>query len=186
MEEQIKLLKEKIDQGSSTDPSFALASELDNLFVKDIELKKALDELHLVRKQVQDKEALLKDDTTEKNGLQKIISSFKQALIELRTTLWDNINREIKKVKEYLILLDEEKKLANLSLTNAKIFLQSLGGKPAIAQAAINLLISETSAQLQFAGVENKSDLLFNAKKYITKRHNRISDRKNKFYVSKK
>ena len=69
-----------------------------------------------------------------------------------------------------MILLDEEKKLANLSLTNAETFLESLGGKPAIAQATINLLISKTSAQLQFAGVENRYDLLFNAKKYIMKR----------------
>ena len=131
---------------------------------------KAQDELHLDRKQVQDKEALLNDDTIEKVRLQNIISSFRQSLIELRTTLWDNINREIKKMKEYLILLDEEKKLANLSLTNAKTMLESLGGKPTIAQATINLLISQTSAQLQFAGVENRSNLLFNAKKYIMKR----------------
>ena len=148
LEEQVKLLKEKIDQGSSVDPSFSLASELGNLSIKDIELKKAQDELHLVRKQVQDKEALLKDATTKNTRLQNIISSFKQALIELKTTLWDNINREIKKVKEYLILLDEEKKLANLSLTNAKIMVQNLGGKPTIAQAAINMLISQTNAQL--------------------------------------
>ena len=67
-------------------------------------------------------------------------------------------------------MLEEEKKLANLSLTNAKTFLESLGGKPAIAQATINLLISQTSAQLHFAGVENRSGLLFNAKKYIMKR----------------
>ena len=112
----------------------------------------------------------LKDATVEKTRLQDIISSFKQALIELKTTLSDNINREIKKVKEYLILLDEEKKLANLSLTNAKTMLESLGGKPAIAQAIINLLISQTNTQLQFAGVENRFDLLFNAKKYIIKR----------------
>ena len=43
-------------------------------------------------------------------------------------------------------------------------------GKPAIAQAVINLLISQTNAQLQFAGVENRSDLLFYSKKYIIKR----------------
>ena len=124
----------------------------------------------MVKKHVQDKEALLKVTTTEKARLQNNTISFRQALIELRTTLWDNINREIKKVKEYLILLDEEKKLANLSLTNAKTMLESLGGKPAIAQAAINLLISQTSAQLQFARVENRSDLLYNAMKYIMKR----------------
>ena len=87
LEEQVKLLKEKIDQGSSVDPSFSLASELGNLSVKDIELKKAQDELLLVKKQVQDKEALLKDATTEKTRLQNIINSFRQALIELRTTL---------------------------------------------------------------------------------------------------
>ena len=55
------------------------------------------DGLLLVKKQVQDKEALLKDATTKKARLQNIISSFRQALIELRTTLWNNINREIKK-----------------------------------------------------------------------------------------
>ena len=73
-------------------------------------------------------------------------------------------------MKEYLIMLNEERKLAHLSLTNAKTFLESLGGKPTIAQAAINLLISQTNVQLQFAGVQNRADLLFNAKKYIMKR----------------
>ena len=48
-------------------------------------------------------------------------------------------------MKEYLILLNEEKKLAQLSLTNAKTFLENLGGKLAIVQAAINLLISQTN-----------------------------------------
>ena len=56
LEELVKLLKEKIDQGSSTDPvedpSFVLALELGNLSVKDIELKKVQDELLLVKKQV--------------------------------------------------------------------------------------------------------------------------------------
>ena len=170
LEEQVKLLKEKIDQGSSTDPSFVLASELGNLSIKHVELNKAQDELLLVRKQVHEKEALLQDATAEKNKLQNIISSFRQALIELRTTHWDNINRDIKKMKEYLILLNEEKKLAHLSLTNAKTFLESLRGNPAIAQAIINLFISQTNVQLQFAGVENRTDLLFNAKKYIMKR----------------
>ena len=101
LEEQIKLLQEKVDQGSSTDPSFDLASEVDSLSVKDIELKKAHDELLLVKKQVQDKDALLQDATTEKTRLQNIINSFRQALIETRTSHWDNINREIKKMKEY-------------------------------------------------------------------------------------
>jgi hypothetical protein len=170
LEEQIKLLQEKIDQGSSTDLSFVLASELGSLFVKDIELKKAQDELLLVKKHVQDKEALLQDATTKKIRLQNIINSFRQALIETRTSHWDNINREIKKMKEYLILLNEERKLAHLFLTNAKTFLESLGGTPTIAQAAITLLISQTNVQLQFARVQNRVDLLFNAKKYIMKR----------------
>ena len=170
LEEHVKILKEKIDKGSSIDNSFSLASELGNLSVKDVELKKAQYELHSVKKQVQENEALLKDAIVEKTRLQDIISSFRQALIKLKTTLWDNINREIKKVKEYLILLDEEKKLANLSLTNAKTMLESLGGKLTIVEAVINLLISQTNAQLQFARVENRSDLLFNANKYIIKR----------------
>ena len=50
LEEKIKLLQEKVDQGSSTDPSFAFASKLGSLSIKDIELKKAQDELLLVRK----------------------------------------------------------------------------------------------------------------------------------------
>ena len=102
----------------------------------------------LVRKQVQDKDTLLQDATTEKTRLQNIISSFRQALIETRTSHWDNINREIKTMKEYLIMLNEERKLAHLSLTNAKTFLESLRGKPVVAQAAINLLISQTNVQL--------------------------------------
>ena len=56
-------------------------------------------------------------------------------------------------MKEYLIMLNEERKLAHLSLANSKTFLDNLGGKPAIAQAAINLLISQTNVKLQFGGV---------------------------------
>ena len=120
---------------------------------------------------MQDKDLLLQDATAENTRLQNIISSFRQALIETRTSHWDNINREIKKMKEYLIMLNEERKLPHLSLANAKTFLDNLGGKPTIAQAAINLLISQTNVQLQFAGVQNRVDLLFNAKKYIMKKH---------------
>ena len=69
-----------------------------------------------------------------------------------------------------MIMLNEERKLAHLSLANAKTFLDNLGGKPTIAQTTINLLISQTNVQLQFAGVQNRADLLFNAKKYIMKR----------------
>ena len=116
MEEQIKLLQEKVDQGSSTDPSFALASELGSLSVRDIELKKARDELLLVRKQVQDKDALLQDATTEKTRLQNIISSFRQALIETRTSHWDNINREIKKDLEKLGKVDAKTKSRKLTV----------------------------------------------------------------------
>ena len=67
-------------------------------------------------------------------------------------------------------MLNEERKLAHLSLANAKTFLDKLGGKPTIAQAAINLLISQTNVQLQFTGVQNRADLLFNAKKYTMKK----------------
>ena len=52
-------------------------------------------------------------------------------------------------MKEYLILLDEEKKLANISQTNAKTFLETLGGKPAIAQAAINVVISQNKCSVR-------------------------------------
>jgi hypothetical protein len=97
---------------------------------------------------VQDKDLLLQDATVERTRLQNIIGSFRQALIEIRTSDWDNINREIKKMKEYLIMLNEERKLAHLSLANAKTFLDNLGEKPAIAQAAINFLISQTNVQL--------------------------------------
>ena len=99
MEEQIKLLQEKVDQGSSVDPSFTLASELGSLSVKDVELKKAQNEILLIRKEVQDKDLLLQDATTEKTKLQNIISSFRQTLIKTRTSHWDNINKEIKKLK---------------------------------------------------------------------------------------
>jgi hypothetical protein len=49
LEEKIKILQEKVNQGSSTDPSFVLASELGSLSVKDVELKKAHDEILLIK-----------------------------------------------------------------------------------------------------------------------------------------
>jgi len=52
LEDQIKLLKEQVDQISSSDLDFNLATELGKLSVKDLELKKMQDELHLAKQEV--------------------------------------------------------------------------------------------------------------------------------------
>lgn len=52
LEDQIKLLKEEVDQISSSDTDFNLGTELGILSMKDLELMKMQDELHLAKEEV--------------------------------------------------------------------------------------------------------------------------------------
>ena len=59
LEDQIKALKEKVDNTTIVDPSFSLASELGSLSIKEMELKNTQEELAEVKKTLADKIKIL-------------------------------------------------------------------------------------------------------------------------------
>ena len=71
LEDQIKTLKEKLDQNSITDPNLTLASELGNLSVKELELKKVQEEVEETKQDILDKDKLLAESSVEKENLKR-------------------------------------------------------------------------------------------------------------------
>lgn len=127
------------------------------------------EELHLDKQEVQEKQNLLTEALAIKDRLQEHVDSGKKDLIKAKTIIWDHIHREVKKVKDYLILLDKERELASTCMNNATLMIGNMGDKPTLAQNVINFHNSRNKAQLQFVGVTNRFDLLFQAKKYVIK-----------------
>ena len=90
---------------SITDPSLTLASKLGNLSDKEIELKKVQEELEEGKKDILDKDKLLAKSSIDKENLKRQVEVVKQALKDSKSLLWDNITKEVKKLKDHLIML---------------------------------------------------------------------------------
>ena len=105
LEDQIKHLKEQVNQLSLSDPNFTLAAELGNLSVKDLELKKIQEELHKEKQDILDRDKLLAKSSTDKENLKRKVDSVKQALIDAKCLLWDHITKEIKNLNDHLVML---------------------------------------------------------------------------------
>ena len=77
--------------------------------------------------------------------------------------------KEVKKLKDYFIQVEDEKQLATSFLANLLTLQENMGDKPLQAQNAINFLNSRTKTQLHFARIEDREDLIAQARKYIIK-----------------
>ena len=77
--------------------------------------------------------------------------------------------KEIKKLKDHLLMLQDEKSFITTCLSNVVVVQENMGDKPIRAQKAINFLNSQSKMELQFAGIQDKADLIAQAKKYIVK-----------------
>lgn len=64
-------------------------------------------------------------------------------------------------------MLQDEKTLVTTCLNNVALVQESMGDNPVESQRAINFLNSQSKTQLQFAGIQNRDDLIVKAKKYI-------------------
>ena len=109
------------------------------------------------------------ETATENENLRKQVESGKQALRDTKYLLWDHMLKEIKKLKDYLLMLQDEKSQVETCLTNVNLVQEMMGDKPLQAQRAINFLNSQTKMQLQFSGIQDKAKLIMQAKKYIVK-----------------
>ena len=116
-----------------------------------------------------DKDKLLVESSADKENLKRKVDSVKQALIDAKYLVWDHITKEIKKLKDYLIMLQDEKTLVATCSTNVALVQEGMGDKPVQAQKASNFLNSQSKTQLQFAGIQDRVDLIMQAKKYIVK-----------------
>lgn len=169
LEDQVKILKEKVDQLSIVDHSLYLASELGNLSIKELELRKVLEALQKEKHDILDKDKLLVERSTDKENLKTQIHAVKEALMDAKCLLWDHITREIKKIKDHLVMLQDENTMVTNCLSNVALVQESMGDNPIQAQRAINFLNSQSKTQLEFAGIQEMDDLIFQAKKYIVK-----------------
>ena len=75
--------------------------------------------------------------------------------------------KEVNKLKDHLIMLQDEISLVITCLSNVVLVQESMGDKPIQSQKAINFLNSQSKTQLQFAGIQDIDDLIALKKKYI-------------------
>ena len=71
LQDQVNILKEKVDQMPINDPSLTLASELGNLSVKELELRKVRVELQKAKQDILDKDKLLTKSSAYKENLKR-------------------------------------------------------------------------------------------------------------------
>ena len=109
------------------------------------------------------------ESLVDKENPKRQIDSVKQALIDAKCLLQDHITKEIKRLKDHLVMLQDEKTLVTTCLSNVALVQEGMGDKPLQAQRPINFLNSQYKTQLQFAGIQDKVDLIVQAKQYIIK-----------------
>lgn len=68
--------------------------------------------------------------------------------------------KEVKKLKDDLIMLQDERYLVITCLSNVSLVQESMGDKPIQAQKDINFLNSQSRTQLQFAGIQDRVGLI--------------------------
>ena len=136
-----------VDNMTVVDPSLSLASELGSLSVKEMELKNSQEELEEAKKSLLDKTKLLTKSSTENENLRIQIEASRHALKDTMFLLWDYMLKEVNKLKDHLIMLEDERSLVTTCLSNVAIVQESMGDKPIQAQKAINFLNSQSKTQ---------------------------------------
>ena len=84
---------------SIIDPSLTLASELGNLSVQELGLRKVHEEIQKAKHDILDKDKLLVESFADKENLKRQVDVVRQALEDAKYLLWDNITKKINKVK---------------------------------------------------------------------------------------
>ena len=65
----------------------------------------------------------------EKENFEKQLDSVKESLIDAKHIIWDHIVKEIKKLKDYLIMIEDERALATSCLANVVTVQEGMGDK---------------------------------------------------------
>lgn len=119
------------------------------------------------KKDILEKDKLLSKSSAKKGNLETQVEVVKQALKDAKFLLWDNITKEVKKLKDHLIILHDERELVITCLSNVSLVQESMGDKPIQAQKAINFLNSQSKKKLQFAGIQDRAELIAQEKSIL-------------------
>ena len=154
---------------SLTDPNFSIASKLGELSVTNLELRNLHAELNKAKENILEKDNFLKESLVAQEVFTQQVISAKGILTETKHSIFYCSIREIKKLKEHFIQVEDVRKLTTSFLANLQVLYENLGDKPLQAQNSINFLNSRTKTQLQFEQIQNRKNLIAQAKKDITK-----------------
>lgn len=108
-----------------------------------MEYKKLKEELEKIKKDVIEKDKLLSNRLAEKENMKRHLDSLKGILIDSKNIIWDHIMKEIKKLKDYLTIIKDERALAVSFFTNVATVQEGMGDKPLQDKNAINYLNSK-------------------------------------------
>ena len=100
--------------------------------------------LNKAKQDLQEKDKALEQSSAENESLRRQLEATKNSLIEAKHLIWDHLIREVKKLKYYLVELEDERELATTYLANVSTNQESLGDKPLQALNAINYLDTRT------------------------------------------
>lgn len=93
----------------------------------------------------------------------------KYSLTNAKCIIWDQLDKEIKRLEDYLVQVEDARQLATSCLSDVLIVQESMRDKPLQAYNVINYLNSRTKSQLHFVGIQDRADLIAQARKYIIK-----------------
>ena len=109
-----------------------------------------------------DKVRIVANTAAENENLRNQVESGKQALRDTKSLLWDHMLKEVKKLKDYLLMLQDENDLVDTCLTNVNLVQEMMGDNLVHIQAqrAINFLNSQSKIQMQFAEIQDRANLI--------------------------
>ena len=103
---------------------------------------------------------MLKENLVNQELLNQQLRSAKDSLIDAKYIIWDHLLKEVKKLNDYFIQVEDERMLAYSCLANLLTLQENMGDKPFQDQNAINFLNSSTKTQLRFRGIDDRADLI--------------------------
>ena len=93
----------------------------------------------------------------------------KESIIDAKHIIWDHIVKESKKLKDYLIMIEDERALTTSFLANVITIQEGMGDKYLQVHNAINYLNSNSKTQLHFVGIQDRANIIAQVRKYIIK-----------------
>ena len=96
------------------------------------------------------------ESSTENENIRKQIEASRKALKDTKFLLWDYMLKEVKKLKDHLIMLQDERYLVPTCLSNVVVVQENMGDKPIQAQKSINFLNSQSKLNYSLQGYKTE------------------------------